>query len=79
MTTRKRNNSSRVTLADQDLMVELKQFTELANELVGRVDEFMGSTSVRCTVLSQVVSAHRSAKACSNHLRAASLLAASDA
>lgn len=76
--TKKRDGFGRITLTDQELVHELEQFGALADELGRRIDGFVNRTSVRATVLSSVVSAHRSAKACVNHLRAASLLADSD-
>lgn len=76
--TRRKDSSGRVTLSDQELAHELQQFSALAGELSSRIEEFMSQINVRATVLSSVVSAHRSSRACTNHLRAASLLADSD-
>jgi len=76
--TKKRDSAGRELISDQELIHELEQFGALATELGNRIDEFMNRATIRATVLSSVVSAHRSARACVNHLRAAQVLADSD-
>jgi len=77
-TRKHRDSLGRVVISAQELTHELEQFGALANELCNRLDGFIGETSIRATVLSSLISAQRSSKACSNHLRAATLLSDSD-
>jgi hypothetical protein len=66
MSPRKTDNQGRELIADQQLIHELEQFTQLAAELNRRLHSFTEETSTR------------NAKAAVNHLRAAAVLVQAD-
>jgi len=76
--TKKTDNHGRDVIPDQQLIHELEQFSQLAAELNRRLSTFTDGTSIRPTVLSNITSAQRNAKAAVNHLRAAVILVDAD-